>query len=59
MNINGIAEITRKTVVKPGNSNWSGGARVSQDNAADNHCFYCNFSLKCGEKECIWSDDCV
>lgn len=21
------------------------------------HCFYCNYSLECGQQECIWRED--
>lgn len=59
MKMNEIDEIARPRIIKAGNSIWSERECVIQPFDGEKQCFYCNFSLKCGQQECIWREDCA
>lgn len=44
-------------ILKTGNTRWCGLERVVQESDGNQQCYYCNFSLECGQQECIWRED--
>lgn len=58
MKISEIDEIERDHTVKTENSKYSKFERVIRRSGGDPHCFYCDFSLECGQQECIWREGC-
>lgn len=59
MKMNEIDEIAQPRIIKTGNSKWSERERVIQLSNGGQQCFYCDFTLECGQKECIWRENCV
>jgi hypothetical protein len=57
MKNNEIDVIYRHHNIKTGNTKWSDLERVNLHSDGDQKCFYCNFSLECGQQECIWRED--
>lgn len=31
--------------------------RAIQQSDVSQHCFYCNFTLECGQQTCLWHED--
>jgi hypothetical protein len=59
MNTSEINDITSHHRVKTETMLWSGFKRVNQQSAVNQHCYYCNGSLECGQEECIWHQACA
>lgn len=59
MKIDEIDKTVRQHTIKTGNTRWCELERVIQESDGNQQCFYCNFSLECGQKECIWREDCA
>lgn len=57
MNNNETDEIARQLEINTENEDLSRFERVIQRGGDGRLCFYCNFSLECGQKECIWRED--
>lgn len=55
MNTSDISRITGHHSFKAETMIWSGGKRPIQKSGGNQHCFYCNGSLECGQQECIWN----
>lgn len=50
-------EISMRRAIKIGNAKLCELERVIRRSDGEQHCFYCNFSLKCGQHECIWGEN--
>lgn len=56
MNNNEIDEITEPVIIINGDKIWGGFERDVPESGGTQHCFYCNFSLVCGQDECVWQE---
>ncbi len=59
MKNNEFDEVPGPLIIKTGDTRWCGIETVIQQSEGDQRCFYCNFSLECGQKECIWHEGCA
>ena len=53
-----IDGIARQRSVTTEDDDLSRFESVIQRSYGEPQCFYCNFSLECGQQKCIWCEDC-
>jgi hypothetical protein len=49
-------EIAERISFKTEDTRWCGSDRIIQQSDGEQHCYYCNFSLECGQEECVWHE---
>jgi len=58
MNVNDIREIARQRGIKPAKMKKSELIRAIQQDEGNPECFSTGFKEECGQRACLWRDDC-